>query len=81
LDPSKTMPEPPITTCAKVVEVRIPGRLYTVETKNGLRIPAHISRESKAQGGNCHFELGDEVRLEFTPYDFSKARIACGESG
>ncbi|MFT4549998.1 MAG: translation initiation factor IF-1, partial [Verrucomicrobiales bacterium] len=47
--------------------------------KNGLKIPAHISRESKAQGGNPNFEVGDEVTLEFTPYDFSKARIACGD--
>ena len=74
------MPEPPITTTARVIEVITPGRLYRVETKNGLRIPAHISRESKARGGNCHFEIGDEVALEFTPYDFSKARIACGGS-
>ncbi|MGI9240544.1 MAG: translation initiation factor IF-1 [Verrucomicrobiales bacterium] len=72
------MPEPPITTSAKIIEVRSPGRLYTVETKNGLQIPAHISRESKARGGDGHFEIGDQVQLEFTPYDFSKARIACG---
>lgn len=74
------MPEPPITTTARVIEVITPGRLFTVETKNGLKIPAHISRESRARGGNSHFEIGDEVTLEFTPYDFSKARIACGGS-
>ena len=73
------MPEPPITTTATVIEVVTPGRLYRVETKNGLKIPAHISRESRAQGGNGNFELGDQVDLEFTPYDFSKARIACGD--
>ncbi|MFT5105128.1 MAG: translation initiation factor IF-1 [Verrucomicrobiales bacterium] len=73
------MPEPPITTIAIVIEVVTPGRLYQVEAKNGLKIPAHISRESKAQGGNPNFEVGDEVTLEFTPYDFSKARIACGD--
>jgi translation initiation factor IF-1 len=72
------MPEPPITTTATVIEVTTPGHLYRVETKNGLKIPAHISRESKARGGNCHFEVGDQVALEFTPYDFSKARISCG---
>ena len=73
------MPEAPITTVATVIEVVAPGRLYKIETKNGLKIPAHISRESRAQGGNGNFEIGDEVALEFTPYDFSKARIACGD--
>lgn len=73
------MPEAPITTIATVIEVVTPGRLYRVETKNGLKIPAHISRESRAQGGNGNFDLGDQVSLEFTPYDFSKARIACGD--
>ena len=72
------MPEPPITTHATVIEVITPGRLYRVETKNGLKIPAHISRESRARGSSGHFEIGDRVALEFTPYDFSKARIACG---
>ncbi len=72
------MPEPPITTIATVIEIVTPGRLYRVKTKNGLKIPAHISRESRVQGDNGNFEVGDQVALEFTPYDFSKARIACG---
>ena len=74
------MPEPPITTTAKVIEVITPGRLYRVEAKNGLQIPAHISREARDRGEAGEFEVGDHVELEFTPYDFSKARIACGVS-
>lgn len=70
------MPEPPITTTGTVTHVITPGRLFQVELKNGLKIPAHISRESKTKGGNPNFSAGDQVSLEFTPYDFSKARIA-----
>ena len=72
------MPEPPITTTGTIVEVVTPGRLFQVETKNGLKIPAHISRESKGQGDPNSLAEGDQVTLEFTPYDFSKARIALG---
>ena len=66
-----------LATIGTVIEVVTPRRLFTVELKNGLKIPAHISRESRAKGANPAFEVGDEVTLEFTPYDFSKARIAC----
>jgi translation initiation factor IF-1 len=74
------MPEAPITTTGTISEVITADRLFQVELKNGLKIPAHISRESKTRGQNPAFAVGDRVNLEFTPYDFSKARIACGAS-
>lgn len=74
------MPEAPITTTATISKIITEGRLFQVELKNGLSIPAHISRESKARGQIPAFAVGDRVNLEFTPYDFSKARIACGAS-
>lgn len=70
------MPEPPITTTATVRAVLEAGRLFEVETKNGLVIPAHITRRGAAAGQGERLNPGDTVELEFTPYDFSKARIA-----
>lgn len=74
------MPEPPITTTATVTKIITPGRLFQVELKNGLLIPAHVSRQARLAGLHCEFAEGDRVALEFTPYDFSKARIASGAS-
>jgi translation initiation factor IF-1 len=54
------------------VEV-LPNAVFRVELANGHRILAHVARKSRT--GLADLAAGDCVRLEMTPYDFSKGRI------
>ncbi|NIA10770.1 MAG: translation initiation factor IF-1 [Nitrospiraceae bacterium] len=61
-----------IETEGVVVET-LPGTMFRVKLTNGKIVLAHISGKMR-----LHFIRilpGDRVRLEFTPYDLSAARI------
>jgi len=61
-----------IETEGVVVET-LPGTMFRVRLVNGKIVLAHISGKMR-----LHFIKilpGDRVRLEFTPYDLSTARI------
>ncbi len=61
-----------IETEGVVVET-LPGTMFRVRLINGKIVLAHISGKMR-----LHFIKilpGDRVRLEFTPYDLSTARI------
>ncbi len=61
-----------IETEGVVVET-LPGTMFRVRLVNGKVVLAHISGKMR-----LHFIKilpGDRVRLEFTPYDLSTARI------
>jgi translation initiation factor IF-1 len=61
-----------IETEGVVVET-LPGTMFRVKLANGKIVLAHISGKMR-----LHFIRilpGDRVRLEFTPYDLSTARI------
>ncbi len=61
-----------IETEGVVVET-LPGTMFRVKLVNGKVVLAHISGKMR-----LHFIKilpGDRVRLEFTPYDLSTARI------
>jgi translation initiation factor IF-1 len=61
-----------IETEGVVVET-LPGTMFRVKLVNGKIVLAHISGKMR-----LHFIKilpGDRVRLEFTPYDLSTARI------
>jgi translation initiation factor IF-1 len=61
-----------IETEGVVVET-LPGTMFRVKLANGKIVLAHISGKMR-----LHFIRilpGDRVRLEFTPYDLSAARI------
>jgi translation initiation factor IF-1 len=56
-----------------VVVETLPGTLFKVKLANGKVVLAHIS--GKMRLNYIKILPGDKVRLEFSPYDLSKARI------
>lgn len=57
----------------KVLEA-LPNAMFKVELENGHQILAHIS--GKMRMHYIKILPGDKVRVEMSPYDLSKGRIA-----
>ena len=57
----------------KVIE-KLPNTMFRVELENGHEITAHIS--GKMRMHYIKILQGDKVRVEMSPYDLSKGRIA-----
>ena len=66
------MPDATIHTTGEVLEVRSEV-LYRVSLPNGKEILAHLGKEQKEAGAT--YEVGQNLLLEMTPYDFDGARI------
>lgn len=62
-----------------VLEVRgtidevMPGAKFKVVLENGHAISAHLS--GKMRVNNIRLGVGDEVKVELTPYDLTKGRV------
>ncbi len=62
-----------------VIEVRgkieelLPGAKFRVLLENEHEVIAHLS--GKMRMNNIRLSVGDEVKLELTPYDLTKGRI------
>jgi len=62
-----------------VVEMRgtvdelLPGATFRVKLENGHEILAHLS--GKMRMNKIRLGVGDEVKVEMTPYDLTKGRI------
>lgn len=62
-----------------VVEIRgtidelLPGATFRVKLENGHEILAHLS--GKMRMNKIRLGVGDEVKVEMTPYDLTKGRI------
>lgn len=61
-----------------VVEV-LPGTMFRVKLANGHVMLAHIS--GKMRKNFIRIVPGDNVTVEISPYDLTKARIVFRESG
>ena len=57
-----------------VVLEKLPNAMFQVELENGLKVLAHIS--GKLRMNYIKILPGDKVRVEMSPYDLSKGRIA-----
>ena len=66
------MKEEPIVLQGKVTQV-LPGTMFRVALSNGHEVLAHIS--GKMRKNFIRISVGDQVEMEVTPYDLSKARI------
>lgn len=55
------------------VEEALPGATFRVKLENGHEIIAHLS--GKMRMNHIRLNIGDEVRVEMTPYDLTKGRI------
>ena len=56
-----------------VVLETLPNTMFRVKLENGHIVTAHIS--GKMRKNYIRILTGDNVRVEMTPYDLSKARI------
>ena len=61
-----------IELVGNVTEV-LPGGMFRVKLKNEHDIIAHLS--GKMRMNRIRIEVGDEVKVEMTPYDLNKGRI------
>lgn len=55
------------------VEELLPNMTFRVKLQNGKIVLAHLSGKMRLK--NIRVSVGDEVRVEMSPYDLSKARI------
>ena len=55
----------------------LPNTMFRVELENGHVVMAHIS--GKMRKNYIRILTGDKVKVELTPYDFSKGRITFRE--
>lgn len=67
------MPTEPIIAIGTITE-RLSSQVYRVSLPNGKIIIAHPDKKLEFQLDD--FDKGRQVRLEMTPYDFEKGRIA-----
>lgn len=64
--------EEAIKLTGEVVEL-LPNTMFRCKLENGNIIVAYLS--GKMRQRDINILLGDMVQLEFSPYDFNKARI------
>ena len=57
-----------------VIEELLPAATFRVKLENGHAIIAHLS--GRMRKNRIRLSLGDRVKIEMTPYDLSKCRIA-----
>ena len=55
------------------IEELLPGAMFRVKLENGHEIIAHLS--GKMRMNHIRLGVGDEVKVEMTPYDLTKGRI------
>lgn len=70
------MPEATLHTLGRILENRNPV-LYRCALPNGKIILAHLSK--RLADSHAVFAVGQQVRLELSPYDFETARILSAE--
>ena len=56
------------------IEEVLPSATFRVRLENGHEIIAHLA--GKLRMHKIRLAVGDEVRVELTPYDLSKGRIS-----
>jgi len=67
------MPKNDVIEVRGSVEEALPGATFRVKLESGHEIIAHLS--GKMRMNHIRLGVGDEVRVELTPYDLSKGRI------
>ncbi len=55
------------------VEELLPGATFRVKLENGHGVIAHLS--GKMRMNRIRLGVGDEVKVQMTPYDLTKGRI------
>ncbi|OGH71567.1 MAG: translation initiation factor IF-1 [Candidatus Magasanikbacteria bacterium RIFCSPLOWO2_01_FULL_43_20b] len=55
------------------IEELLPGAKFRIKLENGHEVISHLS--GKMRINHIRLGVGDEVKVEMTPYDLSKGRI------
>jgi translation initiation factor IF-1 len=55
------------------IEELLPGAKFRVTLENGLAVTAHLA--GKIRKNRIRIGIGDEVKVEISPYDLTKGRI------
>ncbi|MBI5222257.1 MAG: translation initiation factor IF-1 [Candidatus Magasanikbacteria bacterium] len=55
------------------IEELLPGAKFRIKLENGHEVMGHLS--GKMRVNRIRLGIGDEVKVEITPYDLSKGRI------
>lgn len=55
------------------IEELLPGATFRVKLENDHMVIAHMA--GKLRKNNIRLGLGDDVKVEMTPYDLTKGRI------
>ena len=56
-----------------VIEELLPNMTFRVALENGMKVHAHLCGKMRMK--NIRVLVGDNVTVEMSPYDLSKARI------
>lgn len=68
-----------ITTLDGLIDEIFPDGRFRVQLENGARIIAYTA--GRMRRGRIRSVVGDQVRVEMTPYDLEKGRIVYRERG
>lgn len=55
------------------IEELLPGAKFRIKLENDHMVIAHLA--GKLRKNNIRLGLGDDVKIEMTPYDLTKGRI------
>ncbi len=67
------MPKEDTLKLEGIVEELLPNMMFRVALNNGLKVIAHLCGKMRMK--NIRVLVGDQVTVEMSPYDLSKARI------
>lgn len=67
------MPKKDVIEVRGEIEEALPGAKFRVKLESGQTIIAHLS--GKMRKFRIRLGIGDEVKVEMTPYDLTKGRI------
>ena len=56
-----------------MIEELLPGAKFRIKLENGFEVMGHLSGKMRIH--SIRLGVGDEVKVELTPYDLSKGRI------
>lgn len=67
------MPKEDTLKLEGIVEELLPNMMFRVALNNGLKVIAHLCGKMRMK--NIRVLVGDQVTVEMSPYDLTKARI------
>lgn len=67
------MPKDETIELRGAVEEVLPGAKFKIKLESGQTIIGHLA--GKLRMNRIHIVVGDEVRVQFSPYDLTKGRV------